>query len=80
MNGAKLRPVGCLSDGRQLLLLTELDQTVNKAASIQPADGLPNCSGPMVGSSYIMKTGMTREVLLWGNCQLVNAALIHGCR
>ncbi len=49
MNGAKLWPVRGLSDGTQLLVLSRLDQTPNKDASIQPADGLPNCSGPTVG-------------------------------
>ena len=66
----------------QLLLLTELDQTLNKSASIQPADGLSNCIGPIADSictTPLLKTGMTGEVLNWGNRQLVHAALNKGC-
>ncbi|DBA89168.1 TPA: hypothetical protein ACH3X1_016326 [Trebouxia sp. C0004] len=42
-------PIACLSRRLQVMLLREVNQTLNQDASIQPAEGLTHCYWPVVG-------------------------------
>ncbi len=51
---------------------------LSRAGSLETCNGVSNIA--IVAHLLNVTIGMTGEVLDWGNCQLVNAALNTGCR